>query len=77
MLLTVSALISSKEFPVFTITAIPSNAIAVDVKPAPVSVSFNSREAIPISQVPSAADVIPVVESLSCTSISAPLFTAL
>ena len=52
-------------FSLFTITTIPSFAITVGVSPAPVSLSFQSRDAIPMSQVPSAAEFIPVVESLS------------
>ena len=76
MPLTVSLERSAVGLSLFTMTAIPSIAITAAVKPPSVSESFNSREAIPISQVPSIAAVIPVVESLSWISISAPLLTA-
>ena len=46
------------------------------VRPAPVSLSFRSREAIPMSHRPSMAFCIPVVESDSCTSMVTLGFTA-
>ena len=58
----------------FTITAIPSFAITVAFTPFLVSLSARSRDAIPISHVPSIAFVTPVVESLCCTSTVTSLF---
>ena len=46
-----------------TITAIPSLAIAVALTPDEASESFRSRDAIPMSHVPSMAMLTPVVES--------------
>ena len=57
-----------------TITVIPSIAIMVAVSPFSISESFSSREAIPISQVPSIVSDIPVEESLCCISIVTPGF---
>ena len=51
-----------------TMTAMPSRAMGVPSAPAPASESFRSREAMPMSQVPSSAMFTPVVESDCCTS---------
>ena len=60
MLRTCSTLRSETGLALFTITAIPSMAITVGVKPPSSSLSFRAREAMPMSQVPSMAMFMPV-----------------
>ena len=52
-----------------TITAIPSRAMGWDLTPAATSESLSSRDAMPMSQVPSMAMFTPVVESDCWTSM--------
>ena len=56
---------SSMGFSLFTITAIPSVAITIPVRPLSVSLCLSSREAMPISLLPSMASFMPEVESVS------------
>lgn len=62
---TFSLVISDNVLFLLTITASPSVAIVVSLSPLAFSLSFTALEAIPISQIPLIAEVIPVVESLS------------
>ena len=61
---------SSRALSWLTITAMPSMAIWVGVSSAS-SLSFSSREAMPMSQVPSMAAVMPAEESVCWISMVA------